>query len=125
MFRARWQIDRLVEQRWQDGECRPDQEDRRLVSQVNCPSKPSNWISNSTRDRANLRLADVENSGRADIIWLNKYTGAAQVFKNNGYAGPNGGGYGSSFSWSVRGVLYAAIDRGEVMVRSLELSPIR
>lgn len=69
-----------------------------------------------TRDRANLRLADVENSGRADIIWLNKYTGAGSVWKNNGYAGPNGGGGGSSFSWTVRGVLYSPIDRGEVMV---------
>lgn len=66
-------------------------------------------------DRANLRLADVENSGRADIIWLNKYTGAGSVWKNNGYAGPNGGGGGSSFSWTKRGVLYSPIDRGEVM----------
>ena len=66
-------------------------------------------------DRANLRLADVENSGRADIIWLNKYTGAGSVWKNNGYAGPNGGGGGSSFSWTQRGVLYSPIDRGEVM----------
>jgi len=73
---------------------------------------------NKTRDRANLRLADVENSGRADIIWLNKYTGAGSVWKNNGYAGPNGGGGGSSFSWTKRGVLYSPIDRGEVMVRS-------
>jgi lysophospholipase L1-like esterase len=66
-------------------------------------------------DRANIRLADVENSGRADIIWLNKYTGAGSVWKNNGYAGPNGGGGGSSFSWTQRGVLYSPIDRGEVM----------
>jgi len=66
-------------------------------------------------DRANIRLADVENSGRADIIWLNKYTSASSVWKNNGYAGPNGGGGGSSFSWTKRGVLYSPIDRGEVM----------
>ena len=66
-------------------------------------------------DRANIRLADVENSGRADIVWLNKYTGAGSVWKNNGYAGPNGGGGGSSFSWTKRGVLYSPIDRGEVM----------
>jgi hypothetical protein len=70
---------------------------------------------NSYRDRANLRLADVENTGRADIIWLNKYTGAGSVWKNNGYAGPNGGGGGSSFSWTKRDVLYSPIDRGEVM----------
>jgi hypothetical protein len=36
---------------------------------------------------------------------------------NNGYQGPNGGGGGSSFSWTKRGVLYSPIDRGEVMVR--------
>lgn len=35
-------------------------------------------------DRANIRFADVENSGRADIIWMNKYTGVSTVFKNNG-----------------------------------------
>jgi hypothetical protein len=68
------------------------------------------------RDRANLRFADVENSGRADLIWLDKYTGAGRVWKNNGYAGPNGGGGGSSFSWTSRGVLYSPIDRGECMV---------
>ncbi|KAK4902065.1 hypothetical protein LTR27_000967 [Elasticomyces elasticus] len=66
-------------------------------------------------DRANLRLADVENSGRADIIWLNKYTGAGSVWKNDGYKGLNGGPGGSSFSWTKRGVLYSPIDRGEVM----------
>ena len=70
------------------------------------------------RDRANLRFADVENSGRADLIWLDKYTGAGRVWKNNGYVGPNGGGGGSSFSWSIRGVLYSPIDRGECMVSS-------
>lgn len=30
-------------------------------------------------DRANMRFADVESSGRADLIHLNKYTGAATV----------------------------------------------
>lgn len=69
------------------------------------------------RDRANVRLADVENSGRADIIWLNKYTGAASVWRNNGSPAGGGGG-GSSFSWTKRGVLYSPIDRGEVMVSS-------
>lgn len=38
------------------------------------------------------------------------------MFKNNGYAGTGGGGSGSSFSWTKRGVLYSPIDRGEVMV---------
>jgi hypothetical protein len=89
------------------------------VSQADRSDLVSIPDTNSTRDRANLRLADVENSGRADIIWLNKYTGEAKVFKNNGYAGPDGGGSGSSFSWTVRGVLYSPIDRGEVMVSAV------
>ncbi|KAK0384091.1 hypothetical protein NLU13_8180 [Sarocladium strictum] len=72
------------------------------------------WTLTCIRDRANVRLADVENSGRADIIWLNKYTGAASVWKNNGSPAGGGGG-GSSFSWTKRGVLYSPIDRGEVM----------
>ncbi|KAI1741483.1 hypothetical protein F4680DRAFT_457982 [Xylaria scruposa] len=66
-------------------------------------------------DRANLRLADVEHSGRADIVWLDKYTGAGRVFKNNGYVGKGGAAGGSSFSWSDRGVLYSGVDRGECL----------
>ncbi|TGJ79062.1 hypothetical protein E0Z10_g9703 [Xylaria hypoxylon] len=65
-------------------------------------------------DRANLRFADVENSGRADIVWLNKYSGAGRVYKNNGYASGGAAG-GSSFSWSDRGVLYSGVDRGETL----------
>ncbi|KAI1120096.1 hypothetical protein F5Y10DRAFT_290321 [Nemania abortiva] len=66
-------------------------------------------------DRANLRLADVEHSGWADIIWMDKYTGASRVFKNNGYVGKGGAAGGSSFSWSDRGVLYSGVDRGETL----------
>ncbi|KAK3372649.1 carbohydrate esterase family 3 protein [Podospora didyma] len=62
-------------------------------------------------DRANIRFADVEASGRADLIHLDKYTGAATVFKNNGHVAAGG----SSFSWANRGVLYSPIDRGETM----------
>lgn len=67
------------------------------------------------RDRANMRFADVEGSGRADLIHLDKYTGAATVFKNNGRSAA---GSVSSFSWTNRGVLYNPIDRGETMVSS-------
>ncbi|KAH7417851.1 carbohydrate esterase family 3 protein [Cadophora sp. MPI-SDFR-AT-0126] len=63
-------------------------------------------------DRANMRFADVEGSGRADLIHLDKYTGAATVFKNNGRSAA---GSVSSFSWTNRGVLYNPIDRGETM----------
>ena len=67
-------------------------------------------------DRANLRFADVENSGRADIIWMNKYTGAGRVWANNGFKGLGQGGGGSSFNWVNRGVLYSGVDRGECLV---------
>ncbi|KAI1149546.1 hypothetical protein F4825DRAFT_49431 [Nemania diffusa] len=78
-------------------------------------------------DRANLRLADVEDSGRADIIWVDKYTGAGRVFKNNGYVGKGGAAGGSSFSWSDRGVLYSGVDRGECLVSSIlsTYNPVR
>ncbi|KAI1261901.1 carbohydrate esterase family 3 protein [Xylariaceae sp. FL1019] len=62
-------------------------------------------------DRANIRFADVEASGTADLIHLDKYTGAATVYKNNGIRDTSG----STFSWTNRGVLYNAIDRGENM----------
>ncbi|RBR20331.1 uncharacterized protein FIESC28_05295 [Fusarium coffeatum] len=61
--------------------------------------------------RANIRFADVENSGRADLLHVDKYTGAVDVFTNNGHK-PQGG---SSFSWTKRGTLYNPIDRGENM----------
>ncbi|KAI1008878.1 hypothetical protein LB504_001329, partial [Fusarium proliferatum] len=63
------------------------------------------------RERADIRFADVENSGRADIVYLDKYTGAATVFKDL----ERKAGTGSSFNWSNRGGLYAPIDRGETM----------
>jgi hypothetical protein len=62
-----------------------------------------------------MRLADVEASGRADLLYVDKYTGAVTVFKNNGRS-PSGG---SSFSWTNRGMLYNPINRGETMVSRL------
>ncbi|KAK8075936.1 hypothetical protein PG994_003208 [Apiospora phragmitis] len=35
-------------------------------------------------DRANLRWADVDGDGRADLIWVDKYTGSGTVWYNNG-----------------------------------------
>ncbi|KAI0095848.1 hypothetical protein GGR51DRAFT_567603 [Nemania sp. FL0031] len=66
-------------------------------------------------DRANLRLADLEHSGGTGIIWINKYSGAGRVFKNNGYVGKGGAAGGSSFSWSDRGVIYSGVDRDECL----------
>jgi hypothetical protein len=60
-------------------------------------------------DRANIRFADVENGGKADMIWVNKYNGAATVLKNKGPI-PAGG---SAFTWEKRGVLYNSVgERG-------------
>lgn len=63
-------------------------------------------------DRANIRFADVEASGRVDLIHLDKYTGEARVFKNNGYKGLGQAGGGSSVAWSDNGVLFSGVDRG-------------
>ena len=73
-------------------------------------------VANNSRDRANLRFADVEASGRADIIWINKYTGASTVYKNNGFKGVGEAPGGSSFQWTNRGVLYSGVSRGENLV---------
>ncbi|EXK87540.1 hypothetical protein FOQG_08887 [Fusarium oxysporum f. sp. raphani 54005] len=62
-------------------------------------------------DRASIRFADVEASGRADLLHVDKYTGAVNVFTNNGHKAQGG----SSFSWTNRGMLYNPIDRGENM----------
>jgi hypothetical protein len=70
-------------------------------------------------DRYNMRLADVEDSGRNDLIHLDKYTGAVTVFKNNGKMKAGN----SSFSWTNRGVLYSPIDRGENMVSTWRVHP--
>ncbi|KAK4167804.1 CE3 protein [Cladorrhinum sp. PSN259] len=63
-------------------------------------------------DRANMRFADVEGSGRADLLHLDKYTGEARVFKNEGYKGPGQAGGGSAVAWSDKGVLFSGVDRG-------------
>lgn len=68
------------------------------------------------RDRANIKFADVESSGRADLIWVNKYTGAGSVFKNNGPVGNRNDNSDSWLGWTTRGVLYSPIGRGETMV---------
>lgn len=62
-------------------------------------------------DRANMRWADVENGGKADLLWVDKYTGATTVMKNKGKIQAGA----SAFTWENRGVLYASIDRGANM----------
>ena len=65
-------------------------------------------------DRADIRLADVNDSGMADLIYLDKYTGAGTVFQNLGHK--SGSESGSSFSWKNLGALYPAVDRSENIV---------
>ncbi|KAF5710337.1 acetylxylan esterase [Fusarium mundagurra] len=62
-------------------------------------------------DRSNIRFADVKASGRADLLRVDKYTGAVDVFTNNGHKAQGG----SSFSWTNCGMLYNPIDRSENM----------
>lgn len=64
-------------------------------------------------DRANIRFADVEHTGRVDLLHLDKYTGQVTVFRNLGH---KPGGRGSSFSWYNAGVLYSGVDRGANLV---------
>jgi hypothetical protein len=77
----------------------------------------------SARGRANLRFADVEASGRADIIWMDKYTGASTVFKNDGFKGAGQGPGESSFQWTNRGILYSGISRGENLIGGADNLP--
>lgn len=63
-------------------------------------------------DRANMRFADVENGGKADLVWINKYNGEVTVLKNKGRIPASG----SAFTWEKRGVLYSSIgERGHNM----------
>ncbi|KAK3385369.1 carbohydrate esterase family 3 protein [Podospora didyma] len=60
-------------------------------------------------DRANIRFADVEHGGKADLVWINKYNGEVTVLKNKGRIPASG----SSFTWEKRGVLYSGVgERG-------------
>jgi hypothetical protein len=65
------------------------------------------------RDRANIRLADVEHTGRADLLYFDKYTGDTTMLKNDGYwlrdLDANGG---SSFHWTKHNIVFEGVDRG-------------
>ena len=49
-------------------------------------------------DRANLRWADVNGDGTADMLWVDKFNGNARVFYGRGRANPADNA-GSSFKW--------------------------
>lgn len=61
-------------------------------------------------DRANLRFADVDGDGLADLLWSDKFKGDAMVWKNMG-AIP-AAGTGSSFTWVNQGFLFNAPAQG-------------
>lgn len=61
-------------------------------------------------DRANLRYADVDGDGLADLLWTDKFKGDAMVWKNMGPI--PAAGTGSSFTWVNQGFLYDAPAQG-------------
>ncbi|CAH0045126.1 unnamed protein product [Clonostachys solani] len=60
-------------------------------------------------DRANFRWADVSGDGLVDLIWVNKSSGVARVWKNGGFI-PAGG---SSMTWIDQGFRFDGHGRGE------------
>ncbi|KAH8886185.1 family 3 carbohydrate esterase, partial [Thozetella sp. PMI_491] len=64
------------------------------------------------KDRANLRFADVNGDGTDDLLWVEKFSGDAYVYYNNGPADPASAA-GSSFGWRVQDeVAYAGLSAG-------------
>jgi hypothetical protein len=59
-------------------------------------------------DRANLQFADVNGDGRADYIWIDKFTGDGYVWYNMGPMQISG----SSFWWESQGALYEGTSNG-------------
>lgn len=58
------------------------------------------------KDRANHRFADVNGDGKADFLWIDKFSGDATVWYNNGEL-PNAERLsGSKFHRVNSGVLY-------------------
>lgn len=59
-------------------------------------------------DRANFKWADVNGDGRVDLIWVDKFTGEARVWRNGGFI-PAGG---SSMTWVDLGRRFTGHGRG-------------
>ncbi|KAI1129345.1 carbohydrate esterase family 3 protein [Nemania abortiva] len=65
-------------------------------------------------DRANHRFADVNGDGLADFLWVDKFTGDASVWINDGEKPEDQRPalLGSKFKWIKSGPLYAGSSRG-------------
>lgn len=67
------------------------------------------------KDRANLRWADVNGDGKADMLWVDKFTGDATVWYSRGRGNP-ADNLGSSFHWDMtNGAVYAGNVAGTCM----------
>ncbi|KAH8886549.1 hypothetical protein GQ53DRAFT_657685 [Thozetella sp. PMI_491] len=62
-------------------------------------------------DRQNVRWNDVNGDGRADLLYIDNYSGDTTVWLNAGEI-PTGG---SHFKWDIQGPLYKGWDRGSNM----------
>ncbi|KAK1755378.1 hypothetical protein QBC47DRAFT_300196, partial [Echria macrotheca] len=60
------------------------------------------------KDRANLRFADVNGDGRADLLWIDKFNGDTTVWYNRGPIPASG----SSFTWDPKGKLFQGAMQG-------------
>lgn len=60
------------------------------------------------RDRADIRLGDVNGDGRADILYVDKFSGEAYVWLNGGKTAKGG----SDFNWKGLGRQFAGQLRG-------------
>lgn len=60
------------------------------------------------KDRVNIRYVDVNGDGRDDFLWVDKFTGDASVWYNQGQI-PNSG---SAFTWEAKGAVYQGAMQG-------------
>ncbi|KAL1864953.1 hypothetical protein VTK73DRAFT_5582 [Phialemonium thermophilum] len=63
------------------------------------------------KDRANLRWADVNADGRADLLWSDKFTGDTTVWYNRGPIAASG----SSFTWDYQGPVFQGAAQGSCL----------
>ncbi|RMZ77642.1 hypothetical protein DV738_g4290, partial [Chaetothyriales sp. CBS 135597] len=63
------------------------------------------------KDRANLRWVDVNGDGRDDLLWVDKFTGDASVWYNEGPVPASG----SAFTWKDQGPAYQGAGQGSCL----------